>query len=680
MLSVFRNIRISRLSITIKLSLVAFAVIALAMTVMTWSVTTTGTKILDENGLASMQNQVDLAKAVFSAIDRQGRAQLDEVYERMKGSLAGMAEIENDVLNTFDGMNGDAVASRLVLAARFSGLRMALIVYQREQGGFQTQGGWLSDGKVASKLSPLRESEQAAVLARQSLVRLAELDGRTHMMRVLPVNQEGQITGALAFGVDVHEMLLGAKRQILTQKVGETGYIIGIDASPGYSYGTVVMHPSLDGTQMLDSKDAHGVPFIKQMLEQREGVIRYHWADESNKGELREKVAVFGVFEPWQWSISAGSYVDEFTHDSVILRNYVIVFSVGTAAFMVLVLVFMTRRMIGAPLRQLVAAADALAEGDLNVRIAERSGDEIGDLIQAMRRMVEKLTRVISEVRAGADSLASASEQVSATSQNLSQGASQQAASVEETSATLEQASASVAQNTENAKITDEIATKAAKEAVEGGEAVARTVEAMKSIAEKIGIIDDIAYQTNLLALNAAIEAARAGEHGKGFAVVAAEVRKLAERSQAAAAEIGEVASSSVALAERAGKLLGEIVPSIQKTSELVQEIAAGSTEQSAGITQINAAVEQLNQLTQQNASASEELAATAEEMSAQAEQLQELMSFFRLDGGVTTATQPHQDGGAGGKLAENALVLARTKEPAVRTAPAVDETSFVRF
>ena len=283
------------------------------------------------------------------------------------------------------------------------------------------------------------------------------------------------------------------------------------------------------------------------------------------------------------------------------------------------------------PITEAMEVLSAISGGDLTRSI---NGDYQGKFLElkhSVNGTVEKLSEIIAEVRGSADSLSSASEEISATAQSMAQSASEQAASVEQTSASMEQMSASIAQNTENAKVTDGMAGKANKEASEGGRAVKDTVAAMKTIAEKIGIVDSIAYQTNLLALNAAIEAARAGEHGKGFAVVAAEVRKLAERSQIAAQEIGEVAKNSVALAERAGNLLDEIVPSIAKTSDLVQEIAAASEEQSIGSEQINSAMSQMSQLTQQNASASEELAATAEEMSGQAEQLQELMGFFTV-------------------------------------------------
>ncbi|KTT19829.1 chemotaxis protein [Pseudomonas oryzihabitans] len=292
---------------------------------------------------------------------------------------------------------------------------------------------------------------------------------------------------------------------------------------------------------------------------------------------------------------------------------------------------FLMSRSITRPLGAAVAVADRLAAGDLTQRIAAEGRDETAALLRAMDGMSQRLAQIISDVRSASDGLASASEEISATAQSISQASTEQAASVEETSASVEQMSASIAQNTENAKVTDGMAGKAASEANEGGQAVGQTLTAMKTIADKIGIIDDIAYQTNLLALNAAIEAARAGEHGKGFAVVAAEVRKLAERSQVAAQEIGNVAQGSVALAERAGSLLDEMVPSINKTSDLVQEITAASEEQSAGVGQINSAMLQLSQVTQQNASASEELAATAEEMSSQAEQLQQLMEFFTL-------------------------------------------------
>jgi len=300
----------------------------------------------------------------------------------------------------------------------------------------------------------------------------------------------------------------------------------------------------------------------------------------------------------------------------------------------ILVAVLITRslmRQLGGEPAYAAEVITRIADGDMTVQVLTRPHDH-SSMLFVMKTMVSKLSQIIGDVRGAADALSSASEEISATAQSISQSTSEQAASVEETSASIEQMSASINQNTDNANVTDSMASQAAKQAIAGGEAVKETVSAMKSIAGKIGIIDDIAYQTNLLALNAAIEAARAGEHGKGFAVVAAEVRKLAERSQIAAQEIGELASGSVEKAESAGKLLNDIVPAISKTSDLVQEIAAASTEQSSGVGHINIAMGQLNQITQQNASASEELAATSEEMSGQAMQLQELMAFFKID------------------------------------------------
>ena len=278
-----------------------------------------------------------------------------------------------------------------------------------------------------------------------------------------------------------------------------------------------------------------------------------------------------------------------------------------------------------------IYVAQALEQGDLTKSVTRDYQGAYDQVKQSLNNTVAKLSQTITEVVNTSDALSSATAQVSSTAQSLSQASSEQAASVEETSASIEQMAASIQQNTENAKVADSMSAEGTKKAAEGGEAVTETVAAMKQIAKRIGIIDDIAYQTNLLALNAAIEAARAGEHGKGFAVVAAEVRKLAERSQVAAQEIGQLAGNSVGLAEKAGKLLDEIVPATKRTADLVQEITSASEEQTSGVNQVNTAVSQLSQITQQNASASEELAATAEEMSSQAEALQQLMGFFNI-------------------------------------------------
>jgi len=280
---------------------------------------------------------------------------------------------------------------------------------------------------------------------------------------------------------------------------------------------------------------------------------------------------------------------------------------------------------------EMVAAATGIASGDLRVRVTPRSDrDALGS---ALANMIERLTEIIGEVRSGAASLTVASSQISSSAQSLSQGTSEQASSVEETTSSLQEMSASITQNAENSGLMEQMAVKGTADADESAQAVKQSVEAMTKIAQKISIIEEIAYQTNLLALNAAIEAARAGEHGRGFAVVATEVRKLAERSQVAAKDIGGLATSSVDVAQRSGRLLTDLVPTIRKTADLVREVTAASLEQSGGVSQINRAMTLVDQVTQRNASASEELASTAEEMSSQAEALQQTIAYFKTNG-----------------------------------------------
>ncbi|MEA3317375.1 MAG: methyl-accepting chemotaxis protein, partial [Bacteroidota bacterium] len=286
---------------------------------------------------------------------------------------------------------------------------------------------------------------------------------------------------------------------------------------------------------------------------------------------------------------------------------------------------------LGGEPKEVAQFADHLANGNLQVEI-DHTRKHVG-VYASMVKMIEVFKDIVGNIVNGAENIAAASQQMSSTSQQLSQGSSEQASSTEEVSSSMEQMAANIQQNADNSKLTEKIATESSESIKLGNDSSAIAVKSMREIAEKIQIVNDIAFQTNILALNAAVEAARAGEHGKGFAVVAAEVRKLAERSKIAAEEINVVSKSGVEISDKAGKQLETVVPEMEKTVKLVQEIAGSSQEQNAGSDQINSAVQQLSQVTQQNAAASEELATSSEELASQAEQLKDVISFFKIGG-----------------------------------------------
>jgi len=504
------------------------------------------------------------------------------------------------------------------------------------------------------------------------------------------MDEQGAVIGCLYVGIPqegVQELRQGLKEVA----IGDTGFL-SVLGGQGSDRGVVKMHndASLEGQNVLDAKNADGDTYYPQILDEAieaggEPVTRMVTLSGAGAEETTETILSALYFEPWDWIIVGNGYVDEFmdgkrASDAALANTRLWTVGIGLVTLTLgIIIAIVFSRTITRPILRGVEIAKAFAGGDLTKEMEAGNKDETGELARALNDMAQKLRHIVGEVSAASDNVAAGSEELSSSSESLSQGATQQAASIEEVSSSMEQMTSNIRQNAENATQTEQLAIKAAGDAQQGGEAVHKTVGAMKDIAEKISIIEEIARQTNLLALNAAIEAARAGEHGKGFAVVAAEVRKLAERSGAAAAEISELSADSVQVAEEAGNLLASIVPDIQKTADLIQEIAAASGEQNSGAEQINKAVQQLDQVIQQNASASEEMASTSEELSSQAEQLQQTMSFFRIGGQPSSARTKIP----AGRKSPKAIASAQERKPMKKSGVSLDmdeEPEFERF
>ncbi len=420
----------------------------------------------------------------------------------------------------------------------------------------------------------------------------------------------------IALATGTPEKNLGSlKEYFKSKKYFDSGYPFLVDNT-----GTFVIHPQKEGVNDKNSE------FFKQLIADSDGygTSEYMW-------EGRLKHQYFKYIPQIESYVVASIYQDEFL--SVVRKvTYAIIIAVLIGICIFIIINTLLSRSITGALKKGVEFAKHIAQGDLTVSLNVDQKDEVGELAQALSQMLNKLKDIVMNIRSGADSIAAASAQISNGSQQLSEGATEQASSTEEISSSMEEMVSNIQQNTDNAKQTENISGKATESMVDMSKIGRESFDSIRTIAEKITIINDIAFQTNLLALNAAVEAARAGEHGRGFAVVAAEVRKLAERSKLAADEIENLSKNSLKITEKTRESLDALVPEIQKTSQLVQEIAAASIEQNAGADQINSAIQQLNIVTQQNAASSEEMATSSEELSSQAESLKEAVSYFKID------------------------------------------------
>jgi methyl-accepting chemotaxis protein len=428
----------------------------------------------------------------------------------------------------------------------------------------------------------------------------------------LPIKKGEEIIGILYYGLPEKD-LSDLRQTFNNKKYFESGYPFLIDKE-----GTFILHPENEGENQSDQE------FFKQLIESNkdEGKTKYEW-------EGRTKYQYFKYIDRIESFVSVSIYEDEFLERVNKTRNSIILaLIVGILIFIVINTAI--SKSITSGLNKSLSLARSIADGNLNVSIDLDQDDEVGQLTKALNQMVGKLNIIISEIASGADNIALASQQMSSASEQLSQGANEQASSLEEVSSTMEEIAANIGHNTQNARKTEEMSQQNLNKIHQTADKSTKSLNASEAIAQKISIINDIAFQTNILALNAAVESARAGEHGRGFAVVASEVRKLAEKSKQAAEEIIKLAQNNVLLANESGTILMETVPQLETATQLIQEISASSLEQNSGADQVNNAIQQLNSVTQENASSSEELAANAEELASQAEQLKSAIQFFK--------------------------------------------------
>lgn len=518
-------------------------------------------------------------------------------------------------------MNGKIIHQNHDLVDRISSITGAeATVFQKIPGGYlriSTTVKNLQGQRAIGTFIPSNSPVAQAIDRGQNYTGRAFVVKDWYLTSYRPIAIDGSIIGSLFVGINEKDMDL-LKEIFYAKKYYDTGYPFVVNKDGILTIHRDIENQSIKGTKLFD--------FMLNTTTSK-GQHAYLWP-EGTGGQPKTLYYVYN--EKIDSYICTSTYRKEVLVPVNNLRNTLIIGTVLSILFFILAFRVFSKQLAGS-LNKGVEFAKLIAAGDLRHDLNVTSGDEIGILADALTQMQVKLKEIVNEVTEQSFEILNAGQQISSSSNQVAQGANEQASSAEEVSSSMEEMVSNIEQNHDNARNTEKIAMSTGKEMDKIAAASSESLDSVKKIAEKIGIINQIANQTNILALNAAIEAARAGAHGKGFAVVANEVRKLAEQSKAAATEIVNLAQSSYDVTQNASELMLKVIPDIKKIVTLIQEIAAASVEQNAGSGQINEAVQQLSLVTQQNASASEELAASADSLNDKATRLSSLMEYFKL-------------------------------------------------